>query len=105
MMPTLVLIVQSDSLLTSTAEHSPSPCHMHRGGHGPLDNPCLRDDADLLATLANQSSVVIRNAQTHQRVVQLNEELHIGLFIQYLTRALTPFSIPRTLSSGLESRS
>ena len=38
-------------------------------------DPYFSDDADLLATLANQSSVAIRNAQTHQRVVQLNEEL------------------------------
>ena len=34
-----------------------------------------RDDADLLQTLAHQSAVAIRNAQTHQRVVQVNEEL------------------------------
>ena len=38
-------------------------------------DPYFSDDADLLATLANQSSVAIRNAQTHQRVVQLNEQL------------------------------
>src|SRR4030095_5250660 len=44
-------------------------------GPKPFDNPYFSDDADLLATLANQSSVAIRNAQTHQRVVQLNEEL------------------------------
>src|SRR4030095_13421260 len=44
-------------------------------GPNPVDNPDFSDDADLLATLANQSSVAIRNAQTHQRVVQLNEEL------------------------------
>jgi PAS domain S-box-containing protein len=38
-------------------------------------DPYFSDDADLLATLANQSAVAIRNAQTHQRVVQMNEEL------------------------------
>jgi PAS domain S-box-containing protein len=41
----------------------------------PFDNPYFSDDADLLATLANQSAVAIRNAQTHQRVLQVNEEL------------------------------
>jgi GAF domain-containing protein len=44
-------------------------------GPKPFDNPYFSDDADLLATLANQASVAIRHAQTHQRVVQLNEEL------------------------------
>jgi PAS domain S-box-containing protein len=38
-------------------------------------DPYYRDDADLLTTLANQAAVAIRNAQTHQRVVQMNEEL------------------------------
>lgn len=38
-------------------------------------NPYFSDDADLLVTLANQSAVAIRNAQTHQRVVQVNEEI------------------------------
>jgi PAS domain S-box-containing protein len=38
-------------------------------------DPYFSDDADLLTTLANQSSVAIRNAQAHQRVVQVNEEL------------------------------
>jgi len=38
-------------------------------------DPYFSDDADLLTTLANQSAVAIRNAQTHQRVVQVNEEL------------------------------
>jgi len=38
-------------------------------------DPYFSDDADLLATLANQSAVAIRNAQTHQRVLQVNEEL------------------------------
>jgi PAS domain S-box-containing protein len=37
-------------------------------------DPYFSDDADLLTTLANQSAVAIRNAQTHQRVVQVNEE-------------------------------
>lgn len=48
-------------------------------GPKPFDNPYFCDDADLLATLANQSAVAIRNAQTHQRVVQLNEELQTVL--------------------------
>jgi PAS domain S-box-containing protein len=38
-------------------------------------DPYFSDDADLLTTLANQSAVAIRNAQAHQRVVQMNEEL------------------------------
>ncbi|HET8577962.1 MAG TPA: ATP-binding protein, partial [Methylomirabilota bacterium] len=38
-------------------------------------DPYFSDDADLLTTLANQSAVAIRNAQTHGRVVQVNEEL------------------------------
>ena len=38
-------------------------------------SPYFTDDADLLQTLAHQSAVAIRNAQTHQRVVQVNEEL------------------------------
>jgi PAS domain S-box-containing protein len=38
-------------------------------------SPYFSDDADLLQTLAHQSAVAIRNAQTHQRVVQVNEEL------------------------------
>jgi PAS domain S-box-containing protein len=38
-------------------------------------SPYFSDDADLLQTLTHQSAVAIRNAQTHQRVVQINEEL------------------------------
>src|SRR5207245_617645 len=38
-------------------------------------SPYFTDDADLLQTLAHQSAVAIRNAKTHQRVVQVNEEL------------------------------
>src|SRR5262245_63283631 len=38
-------------------------------------SPYCSDDADLLETLAHQSAVAIRNAQTHQRVLQVNEEL------------------------------
>jgi PAS domain S-box-containing protein len=38
-------------------------------------DPYFSNDADLLTTLANQSAVAIRNAQTHQRVIQMNEEL------------------------------
>jgi PAS domain S-box-containing protein len=41
--------------------------------------PYFSDDADLLATLANQSAVAIRNAQTHARVVQVNEQLQTVL--------------------------
>jgi PAS domain S-box-containing protein len=33
------------------------------------------NDADLLTTLANQAAVAVRNAQTHARVVQVNEEM------------------------------
>jgi PAS domain S-box-containing protein len=36
-------------------------------------DPYYSDDADLLATLANQSAVAIRNAQTHQQVLEANE--------------------------------
>jgi PAS domain S-box-containing protein len=38
-------------------------------------SPYFSDDADLLQTLTHQSAVAIRNAQTHQRVLQVNEEL------------------------------
>ncbi|MGH7410925.1 MAG: ATP-binding protein [Candidatus Methylomirabilis sp.] len=38
-------------------------------------SPYFTDDANLLQTLTHQSAVAIRNAQTHQRVVQVNEEL------------------------------
>jgi PAS domain S-box-containing protein len=38
-------------------------------------DPYYRDDADLLSTLANQAAVAIRNAQAHQWVVRMNEEL------------------------------
>ncbi len=34
-------------------------------------DPFFSDDADLLATLANQSAVAVRNAQTHQQVLQV----------------------------------
>ena len=37
--------------------------------------PYYSDDADLLTTLSNHAAVAIRNAQAHQRVVLLNEEL------------------------------
>jgi PAS domain S-box-containing protein len=36
-------------------------------------DPYYSDDADLLTTLANQSAVAIRNAQTHQQVLEANE--------------------------------
>jgi PAS domain S-box-containing protein len=42
-------------------------------------SPYFTDDADLLQTLAHQSAVAVRNAQTHQRVVQVNEELRTTL--------------------------
>jgi PAS domain S-box-containing protein len=42
-------------------------------------SPYFSDDADLLQTLTHQSAVAIRNAQTHQRVVQVNEELQTTL--------------------------
>lgn len=37
--------------------------------------PYFSNDADLLTTLANQAAVAVRNAQTHARVVQVNEEM------------------------------
>jgi two-component system nitrogen regulation sensor histidine kinase GlnL len=39
-------------------------------------DPFFSDDADLLATLANQSAVAVRNAQIHQQVLQVNEHIH-----------------------------
>src|SRR6266545_2019860 len=45
------------------------------GGPKRSGSPYFSDDADLLQTLAHQSSVAIRNAQTHQRVLLVNEEL------------------------------
>src|SRR5262245_42633591 len=39
-------------------------------------DPYFSNDADLLTTLANQAAVAVRNAQTHARVVQVNEEMH-----------------------------
>jgi PAS domain S-box-containing protein len=44
-------------------------------GTKPFENPYFSDDADLLATLANQAAVAIRNAQTHQKVVRMHAEL------------------------------
>ncbi len=38
-------------------------------------DPYFSNDADLLTTLGNQSAVAIRNAQTHARVLEVNEEL------------------------------
>jgi PAS domain S-box-containing protein len=38
-------------------------------------DPFFTDDADLLATLANQSAVAVRNAQIHQQVLQVNEHI------------------------------
>ena len=34
------------------------------------------DDEDLLVTLANQSAVAVRNAQAHQRVLEVNQYIH-----------------------------
>jgi two-component system nitrogen regulation sensor histidine kinase GlnL len=38
-------------------------------------DPYFDNDADLLSTLANQAAVAFRNAQTHTRVLQINEEM------------------------------
>jgi PAS domain S-box-containing protein len=38
-------------------------------------DPYFSNDADLLTTLTNQAAVAVRNAQTHARVVQINEEM------------------------------
>jgi PAS domain S-box-containing protein len=38
-------------------------------------DPYFSNDADLLTTLTNQAAVAVRNAQTHARVVQVNEEM------------------------------
>jgi PAS domain S-box-containing protein len=38
-------------------------------------DPYFSYDADLLTTLANQAAVAVRNAQTHARVLQVNEEM------------------------------
>jgi two-component system, NtrC family, sensor kinase len=38
-------------------------------------DPYFSNDVDLLTTLANQTAVAVRNAQTHARVVQVNEEM------------------------------
>lgn len=38
-------------------------------------DPFFSDDADLLTTLANQSAVAVRNAQEHQQVVRVSQEL------------------------------
>ena len=38
-------------------------------------DPYFSNDADLLTTLANQAAVAVRNAQTHARVVQVNEQM------------------------------
>jgi PAS domain S-box-containing protein len=38
-------------------------------------DPYFSDDADLLGTLADQAALAIRNAQRHDHVVQVNEEI------------------------------
>jgi PAS domain S-box-containing protein len=38
-------------------------------------DPYFSNDADLLTTLANQAAMAVRNAQTHARVIQINEEI------------------------------
>ena len=42
-------------------------------------DPFFSDDADLLHTLAHQSSVAIRNAQAHQQVLEANEYIELIL--------------------------
>ena len=39
-------------------------------------DPYFSNDVDLLSTLANQAAVAVRNAQTHARVVQMNEQMN-----------------------------
>jgi two-component system, NtrC family, nitrogen regulation sensor histidine kinase GlnL len=39
-------------------------------------DPYFSNDVDLLTTLANQAAVAVRNAQTHARVVQMNEQMN-----------------------------
>jgi PAS domain S-box-containing protein len=39
-------------------------------------DPYFTNDVDLLTTLANQAAVAVRNAQTHARVVHMNEQLN-----------------------------
>jgi len=39
-------------------------------------DPYFSHDADLLTTLADQSSVAIRNAQAHQQILEANEYIH-----------------------------
>jgi two-component system, NtrC family, nitrogen regulation sensor histidine kinase GlnL len=39
-------------------------------------DPYFSNDVDLLTTLANQAAVAVRNAQTHARVVHMNEQLN-----------------------------
>lgn len=39
-------------------------------------DPYFTNDVDLLTTLANQAAVAVRNAQTHSRVVHMNEQMN-----------------------------
>jgi PAS domain S-box-containing protein len=39
-------------------------------------DPYFSNDVDLLTTLANQAAVAVRNAQTHARVVHMNEQMN-----------------------------
>jgi two-component system, NtrC family, nitrogen regulation sensor histidine kinase GlnL len=42
-------------------------------------DPYFSNDVDLLTTLANQAAVAVRNAQTHARVVHMNEQMNTVL--------------------------
>jgi PAS domain S-box-containing protein len=71
-------------------------------------NPYFSNDADLLQTLAHQSAIAIRNAQTHQRVVQVNEELQKtlatienGVVVVGARRRITVFNKAAEVLTGL----
>ncbi len=71
-------------------------------------NPYFSNDADLLQTLAHQSAIAIRNAQTHQRVVQVNEELQKtlatienGVVVVGARRRITVFNKAAETLTGL----
>jgi two-component system nitrogen regulation sensor histidine kinase GlnL len=71
-------------------------------------NPYFSNDADLLQTLAHQSAIAIRNAQTHQRVVQVNEELQKtlatienGVVVVGARRRITVFNKAAEALTGL----
>ena len=71
-------------------------------------NPYFSNDADLLQTLAHQSAIAIRNAQTLQRVVQVNEELQKtlatienGVVVVGARRRITVFNKAAETLTGL----